>query len=70
MADDRKFMMIDFEPARIVLAGFDVKGNKTGSRVTIQIDFTDSSYALSDLVRQLGEIQHLQGNAPPKARPR
>ncbi|MEI6417493.1 MAG: hypothetical protein WCO82_00350 [Sphingomonadales bacterium] len=67
MAEDRKFVMIDFEPARIVLAGYDVKGSKTGSRVTIQIDFTDSSYSLSDLVRQLGEIQARQGKSPPKA---
>lgn len=70
MGDDRKFLMLDFEPARIVLVGYDVKGSKTGSRVTIQIDFTDSSYALAELVRQLGDIQHLQGKAPAKARPR
>lgn len=70
MADDRKFVMIDFQPARIVLASYDVKGSKTGSRVTIQIDFIDSSYALSELVRQLGDIQHQQRKAPPKARPR
>lgn len=70
MAGDRNFVMIDFEPARIVLAGYDVKGGKTGSRVTIQVDFTGASYSLSELVRQLGDIQHQQANAPTKARPR
>lgn len=70
MAEERKFVMIDFEPARIVLAGYDVKGGKTGSRVTIQIDFTDSSYSLSELVRQLGDNQNQQAKAPTKARPR
>lgn len=70
MTGDRKFIMVDFEPARIVLAGFDVKGGKTGSRVTVQIDFFDSSYSLSELVRQLGDIQNLQAKAPAKAKPR